>query len=445
MSKPEAYLKIKQSPALSGEVSLFGAKNAVLVIMASLLLTRGTSRLKNVPASTDVGEMIKLLRSLGAIIEFDQKKRELVVNTASVDKWKVQPEIMQRMRASVLVMGPLLARFGKADIALPGGCVIGSRPIDLHLINFARMGVLVQAKEAYLMATVSRLQARDLILEYPSTGATENLLMAAVCATGATRIINAALEPEVIDLVAVLQKMGAHITVEAPATILIEGVMQLEPIEHELVVDRLEAGSLLAAAAITGGEIVLPNARPDHLDLFLFKLEEMGHTIVRGARVGIRLKATSHPKAVSCKTAPYPGFPTDLQAPMMALQSVAEGQSVIEETVFENRLVHAKELAKLGANISIEGNKALIKGVSSLRGGHVIASDIRASCALAIAGLVAQGSTIMTGIHHWQRGYDHLERKLASLGACIALKNEQKHLKEFSEFHDKKNLLAQNY
>ncbi len=349
---------------------------------------------------------------------------------------------MQRMRASVLVMGPLLARFGKADIALPGGCVIGSRPLDLHLTNFARMGVLVQTESTYLRATVSRLQARDLILEYPSTGATENLLMAAACATGLTRIINAALEPEVLDLIAVLQKMGAQIAVEAPAMILVEGVAQLEPIDHELVVDRLEAGSLLAAVAITGGEIALPNARADHLELFLFKLEQMGHTIERGPKEGIRLKATSHPRAVSFKTAPYPGFPTDLQAPMMALQSVAEGRSVIEETVFENRLVHVKELTKLGAKISIEGNKARIKGVSSLRGGHLIASDIRASCALAIAGLVAQGSTIMTGIHHWQRGYDHLECKLASLGACIALKNEQKYLKEISEFSDKKNLLV---
>ncbi len=434
MSSGNMYVEIKQSPELSGEVSLYGAKNAVLVIMASLLLTSGKSLLKNVPASSDVLHMITLLESLGAVISFDHETHELWVDTSSVDKWRVHPDIMKKMRASILVMGPLLARFSRADIALPGGCVIGTRPIDFHLKNFSKMGVEIQSGGAYLKTHVRQLSAKDLVLEYPSIGATENLMMAAVCAPGTTRIINAALEPEVLDLITVLQKMGAQIAIEPPATIIIKGEDALKPIEHELVVDRLEAGAFLLAAAITGGTVFLSNANKDHLAVFLLKLEEMGHLVRSGPKgTGILFKATKSPQAVSFKTAPYPGFPTDLQAPMMAIQCLAQGRSVIDETVFENRLVHIRELQKMGAQISVEGSKAMVTGVDELYGASVIASDIRASCALAIAGLAAKGTTIMTGISHWRRGYDHLEKKLASLGASIALSHSLHLTKPLSE------------
>lgn len=420
----DQYLKINQSPELSGEISLYGAKNAVLVIMASLLLTRGKSCLHNVPASSDVLHMIKLLNSLGAEVNFDRTTHILTVDTGSVNKWQVSPAIMQKMRASILVMGPLLARFSRADIALPGGCVIGQRPIDYHLRNFEKMGVAIDLQGAYLKAHVNRLQAKDLVLDYPSVGATENLMMAAIFASGTTRIINAALEPEVIDLISVLKKMGAQIDLEAPATVRIEGGGgELRPIDHEIVPDRLEAGALLLAAAITGGSIYIPNARAEHLAVFLLKLEQMGHLVVAGANdMGIRLSATKTPQAVSFKTGPYPCFPTDLQAPMMALQCLAQGTSVIEETVFENRLHHVRELQKMGAAIRLEGNSVRITGVDELFGAHVIAAEIRGACALALAGMVANGTTIMTGIAHWQRCYDHFEKKLAKLGADITLK-----------------------
>ena len=427
------YLLAKQGGPLQGEISLGGAKNAALVIMASLLLTRGTSYLKNVPASSDVLHMIDLLRSLGTHVSFDQKNNILRVDTTFVSKWRVSPDIMRKMRASILVMGPLLARFSKAEIALPGGCVIGSRPIDYHLKNFAKMGVTISEQGSYLKVRTKQLCARELVLDYPSVGATENLMMAAVCTSGTTTIINAALEPEVLDLIEVLGKMGAQIRIVPPAAIEITGVSELKAIEHEVVVDRLEAGVLLLAAAITGGSISLPTARADHLDLFLLKLEEMGHKVVVGSnKCGITLVATDAPKAVSFKTAPYPGFPTDLQAPMMALQCIAQGKSVVEETVFENRLLHVRELQKMGAQIDLHGNQATITGVDELYGAQVIATDIRASSALVLAGLIAKGTTVMTGVQHWLRGYERLELKLSRMGADVSLKQgDWRHIKTY--------------
>lgn len=418
------YLRIEQSGALQGAVSVQGAKNAVLVTMASLLLTEGVSRLTNVPASADVLHMIALLKSLGAQVAFDRATHTLEVDTSFVDRWCVDAEIMKKMRASILVMGPLLARFSRADIAFPGGCVIGERPIDYHLINFAKMGVVIESEGSYLKAYVDTIKPVTLVLEYPSVGATENSMMAAVAASGTTTIINAALEPEVIDLIDVLRKMGARIHIEAPATIHIEGGHTLRPIEHSVVADRLEAGAILAAAAITGGTVTVSNARADHLAVFLLKLREMGHIVTEHPHGGITLRATKTPQAVSFKTSPYPGFPTDLQAPMMALQCLAQGKSVVYETVFENRLLHVRELQKMGAQITIDGTKAVITGVDVLYGTHVIASDIRASCSLVLAGLAAKGTTIMTGVHHWQRGYDNLEHTLQKLGAPIALHHE---------------------
>ncbi len=419
------YIQVKKSQPLSGTVKLLGAKNAVLVIMASLLLTDGTSVLENVPSSSDVFMMIKLLEVLGAQVVFDQEKHVLTVNTSKVNNFAVPAEIMQKMRASVLVMGPLLAKFRAADVALPGGCSIGSRPIDYHLNNFINMGAQVEINDNCVQARVQKLQAQKIILDYPSVGATENIMMAAVLTEGKTTIVNAALEPEVLDLVFVLKKMGAEIQVLPAATIEITGVQKLQSIKHHIVFDRLEAGSLLLAAAVTGGSISLPQAPAQYMEIFLSKLEQMGHTVKIGKNgIGVELLATKTPKAVSFKTHPYPGFPTDLQAPMMVAQCLAEGLSIIEETVFENRLLHVEELKKMGANITVKGSKAFVTGVEQLQAADVRATDIRASCALALAGLFAEGTTKITGIHHWRRGYDNLEKKLSSLGANISVEKD---------------------
>ncbi|HLW72578.1 MAG TPA: UDP-N-acetylglucosamine 1-carboxyvinyltransferase [Candidatus Babeliales bacterium] len=418
----DGYIKVEQSPALMGEVELVGAKNAVLVTIASLVLTTGKSLLHNVPVSADVFEMIELLRHLGAVIFFDIEKHQLFVDTTLVHSWSVSSELMKKTRASILIMGALLARFGKARVGLPGGDAIGKRPIDYHVKNFVKMGVAIHHEGDYLCADVNGLTSARIVLEYPSVGATENIIMAATCAQGTTKIINAACEPEVLDLIAALRKMGARITVEVPATIIIEGVDILNSIEHTIMFDRLEAGSLLIAAAATGGEIYIPNVSADHLDVFLLKLEEMGHTITIGKNgQGIHFKSTRTPRAVSLKTGPFPQFPTDLQAPMMALQCCARGISVIEETVFENRFHHAHELVKMGASIIIEHNKAIVTGVERLYGAEVVACDIRASTALVIAGLRAHGTTTVAGLNHWKRGYEALEKKLQLLGAQVTV------------------------
>lgn len=421
----DSYIEIQKSSPLAGTVSICGAKNAVLVTMASLVLTDGVSQLTNVPASADVLHMIALLEDLGALIQFNTREHHLIVDTRTINKWRVSPALIKKMRASVLVAGALLARFGRADIAVPGGCGIGARPLDYHVKCFNRLGVEVHMEDEFLCmkSTGPMLQGNRVVLEYPSVGATENCILAATNARGTTRIINAALEPEVMDLIIALRRMGASINVEAPATIVIEGCKPLYPIVHPIMADRLEAGSILLAAAITGGSVTIPEARQDTLDVFLLKLQEMGHTIITGEDgLGIQLIATKTPHAVSFKTGPFPGFPTDLQAPMMAAQCIAQGRSVIEETVFENRLMQVRELQKMGAQIHVTHNhQAIITGVDELFGASVIAPDIRSSCALVLAGLVARGTTTMTGIKHWLRGYESLELKLASIGAPVRL------------------------
>ncbi len=418
-----ACLMVKQSQGLEGSVRLAGAKNAALVVMASLLLTRGKSLLRNVPASADVYNMVQLLQELGAEVHFDDVHNVVSVDTTHVYGYSVSADLMNKMRASVLVLGPLLATQGKAEIAFPGGCVIGDRPIDYHLKNFAKMGVTVTEHDGLLSASVDCLHNRNLLLEYPSVGATENILMAAVLTEGTTKIINAALEPEVFDLIDVLKKMGACVDIEVPATIKITGVKTLHSVDHAIIFDRLEAGALLLAGAITGGYVIVPEAPAHSMGLFLMKLQEMGHIILIGPQgTGVKIKATKKPKAVSIKTSPYPSFPTDLQAPMTAALVLSHGTSVVQETVFENRLMHARELVKMGAQIEVTyGSTAHIRGVEALYGTQVIASDIRASCALVLAGLAANGTTTITGIHHWKRGYQALEKKLQELGALIEL------------------------
>lgn len=413
-------LIISESGQLHGTVPIAGAKNAVLVTMGSLLLTRGVSKLYNVPASDDVFTMIELLCDSGAEINFIQDQGILIVDTTSVYRWVVRPDIMRKMRASILVLGPLLARFGRADIALPGGCSLGARPIDLHLKGLVKMGAEYDITGSTLTARAKELHGARIVLDYPSVGATENILMAAVGARGITKIINAALEPEVLDLIDVLRKMGAQIIIESPASIIITGVDNLQPIEHEILFDRLEVGSLLLAVAVTGGTIELPHVRADILDVFLEKLSEMGHQVIIGPEQrGISFTAAQYPHAVDIITGPYPQFPTDLQAPFMVAQCRAEGVSEVYETVYENRMGHVPELIKMGADITVNGDRAQIVGPALLTGTTVVASDIRASCALAIAGLVARGSTVMEGIHHWRRGYMRLEEKLAQLGGSI--------------------------
>lgn len=419
------YVLVEQSQNLNGEVKLVGAKNAVLVIMASLILTCGKSRLKNVPNSDDVYQMISLLQSLGAKVCFNITENILDVDTTNLISCKVSPDIMKKMRASILVMGPLLARFGKAEVALPGGCLLGARPIDLHLKAFSHMGVDVNNSSDFIYVSTNKMKSVKLILEYPSVGATENIMMAAVLTPGITKIINASLEPEVIDLINILTKMGAQIKILPASTIEIEGVTELRAVEHEIMHDRLEAGSLILACAVAGGQISLPQAPAFAMEVFLLKLQEMGHSVqINDSGIGVAFKATSNPCAVSFKTMPYPGFPTDLQAPMMAALSLASGTSIVQETVFENRLLHVRELQKMGAQITVEGDTAIIKGVDSLYGANVIATDIRASCALVIAGLAAQGQTSMTGVHHLKRGYQGFIEKLNFVGAKISIINE---------------------
>jgi UDP-N-acetylglucosamine 1-carboxyvinyltransferase len=419
-------LVVEPSGPLYGTVELAGAKNAVLVMMISLILARGISRLYNVPNISDVRDMILLLESLGVLIAYCSNTRELVVDTTHIECTMIAHDLMKKTRASILVMGALLARCGVASVGLPGGDAIGKRPIDFHIKGLQKLGADIVHDEGLIHVSADTLRGARIILEYPSVGATENIMLAAVGAEGTTTIVNAALEPEVVELIHVLRLMGVHITVEAPATIRIEGCRPLTPVIHTVMVDRLEAGTLLIAAAVTGGSVYLPTARPDHLDMLLMKLEEMGHSIsVDSLKAGIRLVATRTPTAVSFKTGPYPSFPTDLQAPMMAAQCGAQGRSFIEETVFENRLFHAEELIKMGAEIIITNNsKVVVQGSSTLYGTQVTANDIRASSALVIAGLAASGGcTEINGLIHWQRGYEALERKLVQLGASLYTKN----------------------
>jgi len=417
----QEYILVKKSTPLTGEVLLSGAKNAVLPIMASLLLTSGVSILKNVPRLTDVEFMVTLLQELGAKVVCNYDQNILIVDTTDVHKWQVSENLMKKMRASIVVLGPLLARFKSANLAMPGGNEIGLRPIDYHLKNFQKMGAIITQKDNLISLKADQLIAQRFVLDYPSVGATQNILMATVLISGVSHIVNAALEPEIIDLIAVLTKMGAQIEIESPATLKIIGVEKLVPIEYTVMNDRLEAGALLIAAAITGGDITIPNASCDNMELFLMKLKEMGHEIIYLQNGGVRLKATMTPKAVSFKTAPYPGIATDLQPLFMIAQIVSQGNSEIVETVFENRFLHVPYLRKMGAYIEASGHKAILTGVNELQGQDVEATDIRASCALVLAGLVAQGTTRVFGVPHWRRGYESLDNKLRALGAQLEI------------------------
>ncbi len=414
------FILVKKSVPLTGTVLVSGAKNAALPIMASLVLTSGINVLKNVPHLTDIESMASLLEELGAKIDADYAHGTLTVDTTNICRWHVPQEMMKKTRASIVILGSLLARFKQADVAFPGGDAIGARPIDYHLKNFKKMGAQVSQEGNLISLKAETLTAQRFVLDYPSVGATQNILMAAVLVLGISYIVNAAIEPEVMDLINILKKMGAQISLEYPATIKIVGVEKLHAVEYEIMTDRLEAGALLIAAAITGGDITLPNACAQDMELFLMKLEEMGHQIIVSPQGGVRLIACKDPINVSCKTAPYPGIATDLQPLIMIAQAVSAGKSEMIETVFENRFLHVPYLQLMGARMEVLGShKATVIGVKKLQGATVIATDIRASCALVLAGLVADGVTQIYGVPHWWRGYESMDQKLRSLGAEI--------------------------
>ncbi|TCS83387.1 UDP-N-acetylglucosamine 1-carboxyvinyltransferase [Tepidibacillus fermentans] len=403
---------------LSGRVKADGAKNAVLPILAaSILGQEGVSTIYEVPALDDVYTIIDVLSFIGVDIRFQDGI--VTTNAAKIQRTEAPYDLVRKMRASFLVMGPLLAREGHARIALPGGCAIGSRPVDLHLKGFEAMGAKIHIGQGYIDAKVDgRLKGAKIYLDYASVGATENIIMAAVLAEGTTVIENAAQEPEIVDLANFLNSMGAKVRGAGTGTIRIDGVDQLTSTRHSVIPDRIEIGTYMVAAAITGGDILIENAITDHLKPVIAKLEEMG-VMIEEEDEGLRVRA-SHPlKAIDIKTLPHPGFPTDMQSQMMALLLTAQGTSIITETVFENRFMHVEEFKRMNANIKIEGRTAIIEGNAKLVGTRVEATDLRAGAALVLAGLVSEGETEVTGLHHIDRGYVDLVGKLKSLGADI--------------------------
>ncbi|AGC67396.1 UDP-N-acetylglucosamine 1-carboxyvinyltransferase 1 [Thermoclostridium stercorarium subsp. stercorarium DSM 8532] len=404
---------------LKGTVRISGAKNAILPALAACLLTDGKTVLKDVPNLEDVHTMCNLLASLGARVNFNVEKREITIETTSVIEDTAPYELVNTMRASFLVMGPLLARKGRARVPLPGGCAIGSRPVDLHLKGFSALGATITTGHGYVEARVNgRLTGARIYLDFPSVGATENILMAAVLAKGQTVIENAASEPEIVDLATMLVSMGANVTGAGTDTIRVIGTDKLHPTEHMVIPDRIEAGTYMLAAAMTGGEVNIENTMADHLKPVIAKLREAGVEITEEFN-RINVRAVRRPKAVDVKTHPYPGFPTDMQAQMTAFLSQAEGTSMVVETIFENRFMHINELKRMGARIKIDGRTAIIEGGVQLMGAQVRATDLRAGAALVLAGLCAKDRTEISEIHHVDRGYEAMEQKLRALGARI--------------------------
>jgi UDP-N-acetylglucosamine 1-carboxyvinyltransferase len=410
-------LRIRGGVPLEGEVRISGAKNAALPIMCAALLTGEPLRLANVPLLMDVRTMAKLLRQMGVAAEPPSAGR-MVLHAARITEPTAGYDLVKTMRASVLVLGPLLARCGQAKVSLPGGCAIGQRPVDQHVKGLQAMGATIAIEHGYMHAAAERLHGARIVMDMVTVTGTENLMMAATLAEGTTLLENAAREPEVLDLARCLTAMGAKIEGAGSDVIRIEGVRSLGGAEHHVMPDRIETGTYLAAAAATGGRVRLVGAAPDSLDATLEKLREAGAEIRLGGGA-IEIEAAGRPKAVSVRTAPFPGFATDMQAQFMALASIAEGTAMITETIFENRFMHALELQRLGADISIQGNTAVVRGVERLQGATVMATDLRASAGLVIAGLVADGETVVDRIYHLDRGYEALETKLGALGARI--------------------------
>ena len=408
---------IRGGARLHGGVHVSGAKNAALPILASALLARGRSTFRNVPALGDVRTMGRLLTRLGAEVE-DAGKGVMRIDTTNAAGHEAPYELVKTMRASVLVLGPLVARGGRARVSLPGGCAIGARPIDQHLKGLEAMGARIELARGYVNASARRLRGASIVFDMVTVTGTENLMMAAALARGRTTLENAAREPEVEELGRVLNKMGARISGAGTSLITIEGVEELTPIEHSVIPDRIEAGTLLVAGAITGGNVLLRDCLPEHLDAVIAKLRAAGAEVAAdGDGIRVRGKAEFQPADVS--TQPFPGFPTDMQAQFMVLMTRARGQSVLSETIFENRFMHVPELMRMGADIHIEGRTAIVRGPTKLAGATVMATDLRASACLVLAGLIARGKTEVLRIYHLDRGYDRLDKKLRALGADV--------------------------
>ena len=417
------YFQIRGGTPLQGRIPISGAKNAALPILAATLLTDKVSTLLNVPHLNDITTMVELLGALGADVAMDESMA-LKVSAAQLNNQRAPYALVKTMRASILVMGPLLARFGRAEVSFPGGCAIGSRPVDLHLKGFEAMGAHIDVRDGYIVATTDNgLKGCDFTFDTVTVGGTENLLMAAVLAEGRSVLSNAAREPEITDLVAFLRGMGADIEGDDTATLVINGVSQLGASHYSVMPDRIEAGTFLVAAAATRGCITVENASAEHLGIVLEKLRDAGvNIVVEGDSITADM-TEGQLTAVDLTTAPYPGFPTDMQAQFTAMNVVAEGVGRITETIFENRLMQAHEMSRMGANITVDGHSVIIRGKSSIDGAPVMASDLRASASLVIAGLAAKGETHVDRIYHIDRGYERIEEKLQAVGADIVRKS----------------------
>lgn len=412
-------LIVKGGNRLVGAVKTSGAKNAVLPIIAASILGTTPSHLDEVPMLEDVHTISEVLKCLGLAVECSPEKNVLDIDSTEITSYEAPYELVRTMRASFLVMGPLLARIGKARISMPGGCAIGARPIDIHLKGFEALGVKIEQGHGYIEASAPEgLKGTSIYFDFPSVGATENIMMAASLAEGTTILENAAEEPEIVDLANYLNKMGAKIRGAGTDTIRIEGVEKLHGADYTIIPDRIEAGTYMIAAAMTGGDIVVENVLPEHQKPLIAKLREAG-AVVEEDIDKVRVIGKNPLKAVSIKTLPYPGFPTDMQAQMMAMMVIAEGRSKVTETVFENRFMHVVELNRMGAQISTEGRSAIIDGPCKLTGCDVRATDLRAGAAMILAGLVAEGTTRIGDLHHIDRGYENIVAKLKNLGADI--------------------------
>lgn len=413
-----AKILISGGDPLNGEVQISGAKNAVLPILAATLLADGPMEISNVPHLHDVTTTMELLGRMGVQLMVDEKMR-ITVDPSTVNSHVAPYDLVKTMRASILVLGPLVARFGAAEVSLPGGCAIGSRPVDQHIRGLRALGAEITVENGYIVAKARRLRGARIVMDMVTVTGTENILMAATLAEGTTVIENAAQEPEVVDLAMCLNAMGAKVSGAGTDTLVIEGVERLYGCRYEVLPDRIETGTFLVAGAITQGRVRARKARPDTLDAVLVKLEEAGAHVNTGADwIEVDMRGR-RPKAVSLTTAPYPAFPTDMQAQFIALNACAEGTGVVTETIFENRFMHIQELLRLGADIRVEGNSAICRGVNTMSGAPLMATDLRASASLVLAGLVARGETTVDRIYHIDRGYENIEEKLGGLGARI--------------------------
>ena len=410
-------LLLRGNGPLRGELRISGAKNAALPCLAATLLAREPVRIRNIPHLRDITTTLELLSTLGARILVDGQLG-IEVDPRTVHSLVAPYELVKTMRASILVLGPLVARFGAAEVSLPGGCAIGSRPVNLHLAGLQALGAEIALEDGFVKARAKRLQGARIVMDMVSVTGTENLLMAATLAEGYTTIENAACEPEVVDLAKCLTAMGARIAGAGGSVIEIEGVAELHGAEHSVLPDRIETGTYLVATAMAGGDVTLKRTDPRILDAVMAKLREAGARIDEGEN-SIRIRMDRRPRAVDLRTAPYPAFPTDMQAQFMAMNCIAEGRGVLTETIFENRFMHVSELQRLGADISTDGKIAVVRGVPRLRGAPVMATDLRASASLVLAGLVAEGETRIHRIYHLDRGYEVIEEKLSALGADI--------------------------